>query len=1511
MPPNAPVFVDVATRLRHSHVNTGDMATAAIEATTATSTLRLPSTRPLDYRWDRSRGIIFNNALRSTCRDRAWRPGGTVPVGTVPAITRSYAVRPVGSPTTQKADQKADRKIDYVENAHKISGFNSMSNKQATDLKDTIIELEKDVAKKGEEIRQLRADAKAKDDTNATLAQDLKASRQSREEMKVTHQKEVETLRRSARQEKEAHTSALRKVKDAHAKELQHTEQTHEQELQDARKTAADELETLRQSAAESIARNAPILEAARREGEEAAKKRFDQELHDQSRRFKAQHTQDSERMAEQGAQIKALQAEKEDLESRLRNERQQHGADIVSVKSSVRSELDDARRHAGQAHAERAAALERNKRLIVRLNETQQLLDGKKARELKDRVNYFGYRELFRNVFDQTYEALASGNQIRDALLLEGNLWTKSAKRFQTSDELLFLRQQPKYNMIKRSINEFLESRSREAHAAAAELRSLSNQMLETRNVLSLHGHASRMVTRYLHFTKEPSEFGAVSTVQYMALVLPFQQRLNECEKQIADLESRIEESQKQSSDVPAELEDELAERQKERRTLKNYVMYAEAFRRREAYQALLNSSAEERLTFGALYEQTERLNEVSSVLGSLETRTLAVGGSISPHRTSLVRTKAFQEEVASLAQKRITLGLELGQVKQVDIDKADAKIKKHVAAQKLLEDRALAAIAGERISAARTLRERRAERLRAAHAGSKYTGSADHPRAPLESGMRHRSTTTSNVSARHAVNSVTRSPAAPGKRILYLSKTIKQLQRSKRLNKVGTKGGKSVKNKLQRDAAIDREIAKLEAKRRQAEIEQSTQNGSGSILEDTPSNPPQSGISEEQNASPAPAGATSGLKFTPSSAMRAPFERGLSQRQTRLAQWSTLSDALGSQNDVAIGFAPREASLDAVLSARIPSAVRTTSGQASELNARSGIPMGTSVDQSSSQDATSRDFNKTRAPGSQTTSSDQYSSIDGQHDSMLPQRSSADNAIGDTVEVSPPSSLSSYVPSDSDDPSDAESAEEEAWKPEPHTILDYQIPREAYRDAVMASPNTNAAYWSHQLYKSLDGKSPVVYYCKTLETAERQCKHFIGEPVLGFDLEWEVRSNLYTSSVKKSVSLIQIAAEDKICLIHVALFAGEKIEQLLPPSLKTILEDPNVAKAGVNVNNDAIRMKHCFGVNMQGIFELSHMYRLVKTPEKVSFKLVNMAEQVQNTLLLPLKKDEVRVSAWSKSLSGQQAAYAAADAYAGFRLFYQLDNLRKDLRPTPPRPAYFETMQPIVLGDGTAVERSKSKTKPVSKKDAAVAENEDEDEFFDALEELPETYELDKVVTAGGLSSERKTTKDGELDIDEADPDSVSALRDMLDKTTLEDRSSSAGAGQRDSKSAGSTGNTAPDANKTAKPSPHVLVASPETLLADMWIQSLPSRNPKVGAASLRAYHLWHHQSHNLDAVAGLCRQPPLALTTVSSYIMTAIKEEEMPYDKERLREAFVHLPKSVWYVYGKWVRELGLDK
>ncbi|KAI7541029.1 ribonuclease H-like protein [Hortaea werneckii] len=280
------------------------------------------------------------------------------------------------------------------------------------------------------------------------------------------------------------------------------------------------------------------------------------------------------------------------------------------------------------------------------------------------------------------------------------------------------------------------------------------------------------------------------------------------------------------------------------------------------------------------------------------------------------------------------------------------------------------------------------------------------------------------------------------------------------------------------------------------------------------------------------------------------------------------------------------------------------------------------------------------------------------------------------------------------------------------------YQIPFADYRNAVMASRNSNAAFWSHKLYKNNEGKVPTIHFCTSFKQAEEQAQKFLNEPVLGFDIEWEPYKK---SSIKDHVSLIQIAAEDKIAIFHLARFPGESTDQLIPPSLRSVLESEDTIKAGVNVAGDAKRIQNHLGIEMKGLFELSHLYKIVHfsatKPHLVNKKMINLAAQVQKVLLLPLKKDEVRTSAWTKPLSMQQVEYSASDAYAGFRLFHALEAKRRKMDPVPPRPALYEKQEPLVLGDGTVL-RGKF-TVPASKKEVVDVDEDSADEvFYDAVE-------------------------------------------------------------------------------------------------------------------------------------------------------------------------------------------------
>jgi len=280
--------------------------------------------------------------------------------------------------------------------------------------------------------------------------------------------------------------------------------------------------------------------------------------------------------------------------------------------------------------------------------------------------------------------------------------------------------------------------------------------------------------------------------------------------------------------------------------------------------------------------------------------------------------------------------------------------------------------------------------------------------------------------------------------------------------------------------------------------------------------------------------------------------------------------------------------------------------------------------------------------------------------------------------------------------------SGEEAGNEPEPKP-LSYQIPEDKLSAAMCAAPKTRASYWSSNLYEGPDGEPLSLHYCKSKEVAERVARKFLKEKVLGFDIEWKPWGS--PSSIKQNASLIQLACEDRIALFHIALFEGKTVKDLMPPSLTAILQSPDIYKVGVAIKGDVKRLEKYLRVQAQGVFELSRLHNLVQwhgvDPKQVNNKLVGLAAQVRQHLQLPLYKGEplddepahttsVRESNWSLPLNLSQIHYAAADAYAGFRLYDTLERKRAQLKPKPPA---------VLLCDYDSAPRAKPPRKTTNK--------------------------------------------------------------------------------------------------------------------------------------------------------------------------------------------------------------------
>lgn len=216
---------------------------------------------------------------------------------------------------------------------------------------------------------------------------------------------------------------------------------------------------------------------------------------------------------------------------------------------------------------------------------------------------------------------------------------------------------------------------------------------------------------------------------------------------------------------------------------------------------------------------------------------------------------------------------------------------------------------------------------------------------------------------------------------------------------------------------------------------------------------------------------------------------------------------------------------------------------------------------------------------------------------------------------------------------------------KEPPSTSLDYQLSSESFRKARKCIKGSPGSYWSHLMYRKIqeDGTSRnvKVHYCTSKHTMEWVCqKYFLGEKILGFDLEW-MPGATKDAGARQNVSLIQLASPSRIALFHVALFSKDEFAS---PSFRRIMEDPEVSKVGVAIKADCTRLGNFLGVQAQGIFELSHLYKQVKyvrerKPRLINKMLVTLATQVEDCLGLPLYKgDTVRASDWSRSLNMRQ---------------------------------------------------------------------------------------------------------------------------------------------------------------------------------------------------------------------------------------------------------------------------------
>jgi hypothetical protein len=263
-----------------------------------------------------------------------------------------------------------------------------------------------------------------------------------------------------------------------------------------------------------------------------------------------------------------------------------------------------------------------------------------------------------------------------------------------------------------------------------------------------------------------------------------------------------------------------------------------------------------------------------------------------------------------------------------------------------------------------------------------------------------------------------------------------------------------------------------------------------------------------------------------------------------------------------------------------------------------------------------------------------------------------------------------------------------------EPHARgLNFRIPDATLKS--LAKRKTLAGntpiYWDYDWYRSAVGQKVRVSYSDNIEDSEILAQRFIGESVVGFDMEWKAsfkRGQIMTT--KDNLALIQVARDGEVGLFHIAQHRGSKPSELFAPSLVKLIRNPNILKTGVSVyESDGRRLKMYANIEGRGFFELSRLYWQLDG-QSAKGRFVGLARQVEEHLGFPLAKGKIRTSNWVASLNAAQVKYAAGDAYASLVLYHTMNEKRLQLNPVPALPGFAEPRQYPDLAPPSAVRRA-----------------------------------------------------------------------------------------------------------------------------------------------------------------------------------------------------------------------------
>jgi len=197
-----------------------------------------------------------------------------------------------------------------------------------------------------------------------------------------------------------------------------------------------------------------------------------------------------------------------------------------------------------------------------------------------------------------------------------------------------------------------------------------------------------------------------------------------------------------------------------------------------------------------------------------------------------------------------------------------------------------------------------------------------------------------------------------------------------------------------------------------------------------------------------------------------------------------------------------------------------------------------------------------------------------------------------------------------------------------------------------------------------------PPIFLASTYQDAEMMMQLFTeyyqatkgdcGPGPVGLDTE---TTTTFITKVQQEVSLIQIATQEVCLLFQIYNILGVKQKKKIrfPPRLKAFLEDPKQLMCGVGIVGDAQGLRKDYGVNCQGIVELSQM----ATERRIlGTSLADLDGMYGRPGREVIKTRKILGWNWDREpLDPKCIWYAAKDAFAGVAIYENM--LAGQLKP------------------------------------------------------------------------------------------------------------------------------------------------------------------------------------------------------------------------------------------------------